>query len=45
MAKERTEVPDMQSPEKGQILLYQSEDGNVQVEVNLLKETLWLTQK
>jgi hypothetical protein len=33
-----------QSPEKGQILLYQSEDGNMQVEVNLLKETLWLSQ-
>ena len=45
MAKEGTEVADMQSPENGQILLYQSEDGNVQVEVNLLKETLWLSQK
>lgn len=45
MAKEGIEVADMQSSENGQILLYQSEDGNVQVEVNLLKETLWLTQK
>ena len=45
MGKGSVTVSDMQSPENGQIHLYQSEDGNVQVEVNLLKETLWLTQK
>ncbi len=42
MAKEDTATTDMQSPEKGQILLYQSKDGKSQVEVNLRDETIWL---
>jgi hypothetical protein len=30
---------------KGEILLYQSEDGIVKIDVRLEGETVWLTQK
>lgn len=30
---------------KGEIAIYQSEDGNTSIEVNLQEETIWLTQK
>ena len=30
---------------QGQILLYQTEDGNQRIEVHLLDETVWLSQK
>ena len=31
--------------EKGDIAIYQSKDGETSLEVNLQKETVWLTQK
>lgn len=30
---------------KGEIVIYQSKDGSAELEINLQKETLWLTQK
>jgi hypothetical protein len=30
---------------KGEILLYQSEDGTTKIDVRLENETVWLTQK
>lgn len=34
-----------QVPEKGELILYQTEDGKTKVEVRLQDETVWLTQK
>jgi len=42
MTKREMKEKEKQSPENGQILLYQSEDGGTQVEVNLQDETVWL---
>ena len=30
---------------KGELLVYQSKDGQIKIEVRLEKETVWLTQK
>ncbi len=35
----------LNEPSKGEILLYQSDDGGVKLDVRLEKETVWLTQK
>ena len=34
----------MSAEDKGEIIIYQSEDGNVQLDVRLENETVWLTQ-
>jgi hypothetical protein len=34
----------MENENKGEIIIYQSEDGNVQLDVRLQDETVWLTQ-
>ena len=34
----------MENENKGEIIIYQSEDGNVQLDVKLQDETVWLTQ-
>jgi hypothetical protein len=34
-----------QEPKDNQLTLYRSQDGSVQLEVKLEKETIWLTQK
>lgn len=34
----------MSNADKGEILIYQTEDGNTRIEVRLQDETLWLTQ-
>jgi len=34
-----------QAPEKGELILYQTEDGKTKVEVRLQDETVWLTQR
>ena len=34
----------MENEDKGEIIIYQSEDGNVQLDVRLQDETVWLTQ-
>ena len=44
MTKREMKETETQSPEKGQILLYQSKDGKSQVEVKLQNETVWLSQ-
>ncbi|RJQ46692.1 MAG: hypothetical protein C4538_06375 [Nitrospiraceae bacterium] len=31
--------------EKGELILYQTEDGKIRIEVRLQDETVWLTQK
>ena len=33
----------MSAEDKGEIIIYQSEDGNVQLDVRLENETVWLT--
>jgi len=38
-------MPQKPTPEKGEILLYQTEDGQTRFQVRLLHETVWLTQK
>ena len=35
----------MEGKDKGEIILYQSEDGNVHLDVRLENETVWLTQE
>lgn len=35
----------MNSESKGEILLYQSEDGNTHIQVKMIDESVWLTQK
>ena len=30
---------------KGEVIIYQSEDGNVKLDVHLENETVWLTQQ
>jgi len=45
MGKGSVTMSDMQSPENGQILLYQGRDGKTEVEVSLRDETVWLSQK
>ena len=35
----------MSSPDSGEILIYQSEAGETRLEVRLIGETVWLTQK
>ncbi|MBN1829138.1 MAG: hydroxyacid dehydrogenase, partial [Deltaproteobacteria bacterium] len=32
-------------PDKGELILYQTEDGKTKVEVRLQDETVWLSQK
>ena len=32
-------------PDKGQFLVYETEDGQVKIDVRLENETVWLTQK
>ena len=44
MARREMKETETQSPEKGQVFLYQSKDGKSQVEVNLQNETVWLSQ-
>jgi hypothetical protein len=44
MARKQIEVAGLQTPENGQILVYQGKDGKTKVEVNLQDETVWLTQ-
>ena len=34
----------MSAEDKGEVIIYQSEDGNVQLDVRLENETVWLTQ-
>ena len=34
----------MENEDKGEIIIYQSEDGNVQLDVRLENDTVWLTQ-
>ena len=36
---------EIQAPSKGQIVIYQTKDKKVQLEVKLEQETVWLTQK
>ena len=33
----------MESQDKGQIILYQTQDGESKIEVTLVNETVWLT--
>ncbi len=42
--KEPKRVPGEAAPPGGQLLVYQSEDGQVKLEVRLAGETVWLTQ-
>ena len=35
----------MNEEEKGQIILYQGEDGGIKIEVRLEKENIWLSQQ
>jgi hypothetical protein len=45
MPNDKRANPPVPSPEGGtESLLYQSEDGQTQIEVRLIGETLWLTQ-
>jgi hypothetical protein len=45
MAKRRANGEDENIPARGEVLLYQSVDGNIRIECLLQEETLWLTQK
>jgi len=45
MTKREMKETETQSPENGQILLYQDRDGKTEVEVSLRDETVWLSQK
>ena len=40
-----TAMSDNHLASQGQILLYQTEDGNQRIEVHLQNETVWLSQK
>jgi hypothetical protein len=42
-SKEHPDMPD--EPQKGEVVLYQTEDGRVKLEVRLQDETVWLTQQ
>ena len=35
----------MEDNNKGEVIIYQSEDGNVKLDVHLENETVWLTQQ
>jgi hypothetical protein len=43
MSKEDSDPHD--EPRKGEVVLYQTEDGEVKLEVRLQDETVWLTQQ
>ena len=45
MAKRRVAGRNGNVPERGEVVLYQSTDGDIRVECLLREETLWLTQK
>ena len=47
MSKQKNNLPDtgIDSTAGGEILLYQTEDGETRVEVRLQEETVWLSQK
>ena len=45
MAEEKNINNDNLSPIQDEIVLYQSEDGNVKVDVLFQDETVWLTQE
>jgi len=32
------------TPEQGEVLLYQTEDGGTRIEVRMVNETVWMTQ-
>ena len=36
--------PDADTPPQGEIVIYQTEDGNTRIEVRFVDETVWLTQ-
>ncbi|NQV32764.1 MAG: virulence protein RhuM/Fic/DOC family protein [Phycisphaeraceae bacterium] len=42
MTKQKIKEADVPTPKKGEILLYQGQDGKTQVEVSLKDETIWL---
>jgi len=44
MHSERSEL-ETTLPAKGQLLVYQTEDGKIRIDVRLEQETVWLTQK
>jgi hypothetical protein len=37
-------LPKKTTPEQGEVLLYQTEDGGTRIEVRMVDETVWLTQ-
>ena len=37
-------LPKKTTPEQGEILLYQTEDGGTRIEVRMVDETVWMTQ-
>ena len=37
--------PDADTPPQGEIVIYQTEDGNTRIEVRFVNETVWLTQQ
>ena len=37
--------PDADTPPQGEIVIYQTEDGNTRIEVRFVDETVWLTQQ
>lgn len=43
--RQKQKTGEIQTHNTSQILLYQSQDGKTQVEVNLHEETIWLSQK
>lgn len=41
----RDKLPKKTTPEQGEVLLYQTEDGGTRIEVRMVNETVWMTQK
>ena len=44
MKQQNENFPYNGSPAKGEVIVYQAEDGNVKLDVRLENETVWLTQ-
>ena len=44
MRKKPDNIDRQGEPAKGEILVYQSEEGKIQLDVRLERETLWMTQ-